>query len=204
MLQISPLFPTALGTVNNSSGIDPNEQQIIKDFSNDIETNHGNLSTVSKDVLSKLPNLHNYILENVKQFLHATVNPENKDLEIYITHSWINYTKKGQHHHLHMHPNSIISGVYYIDTDPMHDVIIFSNPKKTFESIRILPENWNHFNSDEWHVPVLPNMLVMFPSSLYHEVPQVQSERTRVSLAFNTFVRGRIGDPINTDCVVIR
>ena len=36
-------------------------------------------------------------------------------------------------------------------------------------------------------------MLVIFPSSLMHNVPTVKSDQVRISLAFNTFVKGVLG-----------
>ena len=36
--------------------------------------------------------------------------------------------------------------------------------------------------------------LVLFPSSLAHMVEQTESQDTRISLSFNTFLKGLIGD----------
>ena len=36
-------------------------------------------------------------------------------------------------------------------------------------------------------------MLVIFPSSLMHSVPPVKKDQVRVSLAFNTFIKGELG-----------
>ena len=39
--------------------------------------------------------------------------------------------------------------------------------------------------------------LILFPSSAQHMVPQVQGEETRISLSFNTFPVGMIGEEVD-------
>ena len=43
----------------------------------------------------------------------------------YITQSWLNYTETKQFHHRHEHPNSIVSGVFYINCHEEFDKIKF-------------------------------------------------------------------------------
>jgi hypothetical protein len=42
-----------------------------------------------------------------------------------LTQSWLNYTKPGQFHHKHAHPNSFISGVLYMKAARQRDKIYF-------------------------------------------------------------------------------
>ena len=51
----------------------------------------------------------------------------------------------------------------------------------------------NVYNSDSWWFEVGAGDLMLFPSSLTHMVETVQGE-DRVSLAFNTFPVGYVGD----------
>ena len=50
-------------------------------------------------------------------------------------------------------------------------------------------------NSDTWFFPVKTGDLIMFPSSTTHQVETKQGNNTRISLAFNTFISGLIGEP---------
>jgi predicted 2-oxoglutarate/Fe(II)-dependent dioxygenase YbiX len=52
------------------------------------------------------------------------------------------------------------------------------------------------YNSDSWWVPVETGNLVLFPSSTSHMVEDVVADKTRISIAFNTFVRGDLGDGV--------
>ena len=43
-------------------------------------------------------------------------------------------------------------------------------------------------------IPVTTGLLVMFPSRLEHSVLNKKENNQRISLAFNTFIKGDIGD----------
>jgi hypothetical protein len=45
-----------------------------------------------------------------KDVWHAEIDP-------FVTQSWLNWTKPGQWHHKHSHPNSLYSGVLYLDVE---------------------------------------------------------------------------------------
>ena len=45
--------------------------------------------------------------------------------------------------------------------------------------------------------------LVLFPSSFQHEVPQTTSKETRISIAFNTFIRGYLGDETSSTALYL-
>ena len=109
-----------------------------------------------------------------------------------ITQSWLNYTKPGEYHHTHEHPNSIISGVFYIDADRENDKIIFHKANR-YQQIKFPQTEYNAFNSESWFFNVGNGDLKLFPSSLTHNVEQKKGDNVRCSLAFNVFVKGYIG-----------
>jgi uncharacterized protein (TIGR02466 family) len=139
----------------------------------------------------ELANLNAFAESCVEQYLKEVYAPKH-NVKLRITQSWLNYTKEGQHHHKHAHPNSLISGVLYLKADATKDKIYFF--KDGYERIKLETENWNLFNSESWWVPVETNKLVLFPSNFTHMVQTVEAEKTRVSLAFNTFPKGYIGN----------
>ena len=121
----------------------------------------------------------------------ATICPKH-DVRLRITQSWLNWTKPGQFHHKHAHPNSVISGCFYVNANKETDKIFFY--KDGYKQITFPPVEWNMFNSESWWYSVGSNMLVFFPSHLTHMVEPVGGEETRISLAFNTFPVGYVGD----------
>ena len=120
-----------------------------------------------------------------------SVHAPQFDVTPYITQSWSNYTEPGQYHHKHAHPNSIISGVFYPQANKETDRIYFY--KDGYERIKIPTENWNHWNSESWWFDVGAGDLIIFPSNLTHMVQTKQGDGTRISISFNTFVKGYIG-----------
>ncbi len=152
--------------------------------------------------LGNFTSVNNYILEDpALSFLKKSIQDElnnyikeiiKVDLEIYITNSWVNKTFKDQQHFLHNHTNSILSGVYYINVNDSNPAITFNRMQPPF-FLNFIPKEFTIFNSTEWTVPVENNTLVIFPSTMYHYVKPNQTENERISLAFNTFVKGNIG-----------
>lgn len=145
---------------------------------------------------------NNHILEipelfSLKTAIENEISNYVKDiiksqLEIYITNSWVNRTTKNQQHFLHNHSNSILSGVYYINVDDSNPSITFNRMQSPF-FLNFIPNEFTIFNSTEWTIPVENNTLIIFPSTMYHYVKPNETDNERVSLAFNTFVRGNIG-----------
>ena len=72
--------------------------------------------------------------------------------------------------------------MYYINADPKLDYILFK--KNVFEQIKIYPKEFNKYNSDTWWIPAATGKLILFPSSLMHQVGNVEETYgKRVSLA---------------------
>ena len=78
----------------------------------------GNFGSVNTDLLNhkELSKIRLFIEECLKDYLTLTINPIDGN-EFYITQSWANVTAPKQHHHGHVHQNSIVSGVLYISAE---------------------------------------------------------------------------------------
>ena len=136
-------------------------------------------------------NLKKQINSFIQQYVDEILKPSG-NLNFYITQSWLNYTGEKQIHYPHFHPNSIISGVYYISADPKLDFIRFK--KNVFDQIKVYPKQFNKYNADTWWIPAATNKLILFPSCLMHEVGNVEETYgKRISLAFNVFAKGDFG-----------
>jgi hypothetical protein len=122
-------------------------------------------------------------VDNIMSF-KSTVQP-------YITQSWLNFTETGQYHHKHAHPNSVISGVIYVNADEENDKIYFYNDG--YKQIKPQINEWNLYNSESWYFTVKTGQVVLFPSNLTHMVQTKAGDNTRISLAFNAFLKGTIG-----------
>ena len=188
---INNLFPTAVGFYELDKPVTEKELQFIKDL--ETRTNEGNTTSVDNYLLKskEMKRIAAFIDKSVQDYFQEVYAPKHK-VKPYVTQSWANYTNKGQFHHKHAHPNSFISGVFYVAADPAKDRIYFY--KDGYQQIKVTTENWNHWNSESWWFEVGTGKVVLFPSNLTHMVETVQTEDTRISIAFNTFLEGVIGD----------
>jgi ectoine hydroxylase-related dioxygenase (phytanoyl-CoA dioxygenase family) len=54
-------------------------------------------------------------------------------------------------------------------------------------------ERFTEFNCDKFSWKVGKGDIILFPSSLVHSVSPNTQDQTRVSLSFNTFIKGSLG-----------
>jgi len=190
-VKIEPLFPTPVGIFNFEEGLTKEEKKFLLDQPQ--RPNDGNTSSQDKYILKqkKLGNLTTFIEKCAHEYFMETVCPKN-DVRLRITQSWLNWTTPGQYHHKHAHPNSFISGCFYVSANKDTDKIFLY--RDGFQHFKFPPADWNLFNSESWWLPVGTGDLIFFPSSLTHMVQPVGGEDTRISLAFNMFPVGHIGD----------
>jgi uncharacterized protein (TIGR02466 family) len=114
--------------------------------------------------------------------------------EFYITQSWVNANPKNTEHHIHYHLNSVLSGTFYLQTVDNDSISFRTDSKPTFSFER---SSFNIWNSDTFKVPVTDNAIVIFPSGLFHSVEKHEGDWERVSIAFNVFFRGELGNRQN-------
>ena len=133
-------------------------------------------------------NIRNFIYEAINKF---TKNISQSDQRLVVTQSWMNKNPKGSKHHEHVHPNSIISGVFYFKQDPKLPPISFS--KSIQSAMKLDPKKYNNLNSETFLLPCTDGELILFPSNLKHSVPINMSEEPRISMSFNTFSIDTLG-----------
>ena len=192
---IHNLFPTPVYITNIDRSFTKQELQFVENQKNHCTKNEGNINTKDNYILNRkeFKNIKKFLDECCKDYLNTIICPKN-NIELYITQSWLNYTEENQFHHRHEHPNSIISGVLYFNSDKEKDMIkFFSHIKYQQIKPEIDDSKYNIWNSGSWWFPVETGQLVMFSSSTTHQVDVKQGNNTRISLAFNTFYKGTIG-----------
>lgn len=114
--------------------------------------------------------------------------------KIYITTSWANVHKKNDYAQQHRHANSFLSGILFCKIPEKSGNINFFNPYANFGSaLEFNIKNKNPFNSNSISFVPEEGALYIFPSSLQHSVDRSESDQDRLTLAFNTFVKGTLG-----------
>lgn len=195
--KLHSLFVTPVYSSLRETEFTEEELAAVEFFAATNRPNHGNNISVDNHVLdhNNLIDLKEWLEENIRIYAKDVLCVSD-EVDFYITTSWLNWTMPGQHHHEHKHPNSIVSGVFYIATGAEDKIMFAKTPEG---SIRLPTTQWNTMNSFTWWLPAEQNTLYLFPSTLIHSVPKTTGQNVRVSLSFNTFVKGNldIGDVVS-------
>jgi len=190
-MEMYGLFPTPVGVFNLDRELTFKENQYIINLPK--KTNTLNLTSVDSYVLNSevLQDLKSFFDKSLQNYLNVVYNPST-DCSLKITQSWCNYTENQQGHHIHSHQNSIVSGVFYVQTCE-NDKIRFFTHSSHLNGMRVNPEEYNIFNSYSWWLPSKQCTLILFPSNLQHGVNIIHKKESRISLSFNTFFSGVVG-----------
>ena len=189
------LFPTPVICTSLDRDFSKEETDFFYKQLESVNCNEGNVTSTNSYILEEpeMKSLKIIIQEALNLYMSTIIVPKNK-LNVKITQSWLNLTEENHYHHKHSHSNSIISGVLYIDTCDETDKITFHNPKSWWsEQIAIPTNDYNEWNSPSWWIPAETKSILMFPSQLQHSVKTITTKK-RISLAFNTWVDGELGD----------
>jgi hypothetical protein len=181
------LFPTPIFKGHKDTALTEKQLTFIRKQKEFTYNNYGNITSKNNYILDTEE------LKDLKEFCEQKINDVFKewyraDNKLYITQSWLNYTDKFGFHHQHTHSNSILSGVFYIKAESgsitFHKTI---DPSFAFDVKEV-----TQVNTSIMSVLVETNDLVIFPSDTRHSVDPIQNGG-RVSLAFNTFIKGDLG-----------
>jgi uncharacterized protein (TIGR02466 family) len=193
---INGIFPTPIYISKLGRELTNKELSFIDKTKLDVYKNEGNTTSNDNYILNSkaFSSLKEDLDLRVQDYFDKVISPSN-NITPYITQSWLNYTETNQYHHKHQHPNSLVSGVFYINCHEEHDKIKFFNDR--YQTIKPEVKDWNIWNSETWWFSVKTGDVILFPSSLTHMVETKQGDNTRISLAFNVFIKGTVGNNKN-------
>jgi uncharacterized protein (TIGR02466 family) len=191
--EVRPLFSEPYFRTNIAHAITEEQIAFIK-----------NLKMVQNQVNLISDNLYIFEepkLKSIKDAVHEALSVYAKEVmgisqELYVTQSWslINPPQVGMHGH--SHSNSLVSGsLYYCDLPSPAAGMIFDR-HSAYQQLQLTPGKGkvNIYNTNKNIVQPKKSDLVLFSSSLVHYVEPNLSDQPRYSIAFNTFIRGKLGD----------
>ena len=195
--QIAILFPTPVFVAKSNSDL-TSKEEIEKIIQQGMKKNTSNSTSINSYIFNEnLKELKQFCEQQIRIYVKDIINPK-KGLDFYITQSWLNVTKPGESHQNHSHANSIISGAFYIQTDVGQTITCF-NPRGmmnySYQPTIHFKEKNTVWNSETFSYEVSSGQLLLFPSWLLHGV-HANSQQTKevISISFNTFVRGNLGE----------
>ena len=200
---IRQLFPESVYFSKLDRALTKKESKTISQYKKKPNPNAGNMTSSENYVLE------NKALNNLKKDLHTKVMDyfdkvicTDNLMTPYITQSWINYTKIDQFHHKHNHSNSLVSGILYVSADKKVDSITFSKVPLD-DRIKLTTTKYNTFNSSSCTFPVETGNILLFRSSLVHGVGKKKGNNIRISLSFNVFIKGTVGNKTNLNELIL-
>ena len=137
-------------------------------------------------------------LGSVVQQVNGRTPEDLQHMQIF-NHTWFHITRPGGYMGGHNHPMASWSGVYCVDPgeedpeNPDSGVLRFHDPR---QSTTMFMDAANK----TWNTPFEPGMrayrfqagqMVLFPSYLIHEVAPFTGKGTRITVAFNSWMRDR-------------
>jgi len=197
------LFPEPVYFSNLGRKLSKEEFEIITKHKKKTYKNAGNITSLDTYVLENklLKNLKKDLNKKVMNYFNKVVCPSNS-ITPYITQSWLNYTEPTEYHHKHSHVNSYVSGVFYINAQKEVDQIKFY--KTSHSPLELNVNKYNIFNSNSWWYPVQTGDVILFPSTLNHGVDKKKGTNTRISLSFNVFIKGKVGNKSSLTELILR
>jgi len=194
-VELHCIFPTTIYKTNINPNFNKKEISTINKLLKKLRPNEGNKISLDSYVLNNknLKKFKDQILFFVKDYIFNVMKYQSSIIP-YITQSWFNITDTNQFHHKHAHPNSFISGVFYLNADINYDKIYTYKYVSNYLNLDPHIDNCNYYNSTEWFFPVGTNDLILFPSHIQHKVDFKKGNNSRISLAFNTWLKGTVGN----------
>jgi len=125
------------------------------------------------------------LFSEIKQNIPIVDDNPIEDFDIF---SWVNINSKNHSNHRHCHLDTTIflSGVYYISVPENSGHIRFYDPRGHL--IRYYKDSAYYYGGFSYqYITPEPNMILLFPSWLEHDVETSNAEEDRISIAFNIF-----------------
>jgi hypothetical protein len=188
-ISVAPLLAQPLGAV-----ILTEEMSQIKKLVKEVDfVGYEGQAKQSADVniLDSAPEEKKILQHYFDRFKNEVLRYESTDFDI--SSSWFTKMEAGESTPVHNHRNCAFSGVFYLDDDYEDSSPLNFHLDKLQQSsfLYSLPSEWNIYNCLNYLLQPQPNLLVMFPSHIYHDFDGHKSASTRHSLAINWI-------PVNT------
>jgi uncharacterized protein (TIGR02466 family) len=107
---------------------------------------------------------------------------------------WANIANPNRRHHVHIHPNCLLSGLVYIKTPPQCGPTMFCSPRQFAQMLEPEYTRKNELNADVFVMPAEKGRMLMWPSHVPHGVEQGTADESqeRIVIAFNVMIRGAV------------
>lgn len=134
---------------------------------------------------STFEGLEKKITRHVRAFAKS-LDMDLRGRDIHMSDCWVNIMPETAAHSMHLHPNSFISGTYYVVTPPGCPGLKFEDPR--LASLMAAPPKLPNVRDENRLYTTYPaeaGNVILFESWLRHEVAQNRTKEERISISFN-------------------
>ena len=190
-MNLNPIFAEPI--LETKLDIKPEWIEFIKNI--DYKRNKLNNGYVSKnfEVLEEeqLKSLKENINNVIKKYTEDYLKISNK---FKITCSWVMKHIKNDYAQPHLHKNSIISGILYLQAKQGSGDLVFTRTNFLSDTFSFDRINDNIINTHNVMLKVYEGLLLVFPSRIKHGTFKMPFDNyERICLSFNTFITNQIG-----------
>jgi uncharacterized protein (TIGR02466 family) len=147
--------------------------------------------------------LKNKKLKNIENIFNKYIDIYKKDIlqinnKTVLLNSWTTWQTTNSTHPPHVHPNVLISLVYYIQCEK--GSITFTQDRSILcngYAFEYQIVNYNEYNSASWNLSVKTGDLIIFPGWLRHQAKNLSSNSDRYVVAANYFLKGALGNDLD-------
>ncbi len=192
LVYCTPLQNTGLARFNAELAT---ECRQLRDFDTDgrrwSEKNYpgGYTSYASMNTLHRFSSTFEGLEKKIGRHVRAYAKALDMDLrgrEVNMTDCWVNIMPESAAHSMHLHPNSFISGTYYVVTPPGCPGLKFEDPRlSSFMAAPPKLGSAREENRPHTTYPAEAGNVILFESWLRHEVTQNRVAAERISISFN-------------------
>ena len=133
--------------------------------------------------------LRDFIIGNLNKYFSSSNDIFLDNFQYKLTGLWMNINGNGGYNNSHIHPDSHLSGVFWLQLPQNSGGIVFQNASyfNRFKEIGIYNEGFikQMILYPEYKLFPGSGKIILFPSSLYHCVQQNKSDEDRISVSFN-------------------
>ena len=143
-------------------------------------TLHSEIDLFAIDPFSEIKD---YALREISHFAD-TMHMHAPTPNLRILDAWINVYENGDSQEMHVHKNSVFSGIYYVQAPKGCSAVMFrsSNADTMIDPPKTATDE---LNSTEVMFQAVAGQMIIFRSDLHHCVLPNTTETPRISLSFN-------------------
>jgi uncharacterized protein (TIGR02466 family) len=194
MLFPTPMFTGKLPDVGACDRIEKKLRELQRSGKGRSSREGTILAYMTPDDLQTLPEM--------KELVDVVMSESGKILDAYtmkrdshyITNMWANIANPNRRHHMHIHPNCLLSGLVYIKTPRNCGSTVFASPRQLSKNLEPIYRAKNELNSDVFVAPAEKGRMLIWPSHVPHGVEEGTADEAeeRIVVAFNIMIRGLI------------